>query len=56
MNLTTLLATYQHWLVPVDLVEPEKVLAAEQEEGVKLSTLLTTHLHWLVCVGQEEPE
>jgi hydroxyacylglutathione hydrolase len=31
----------------VDPVEPEKVLAAVEDEGVKLTTLLTTHHHWL---------
>jgi hydroxyacylglutathione hydrolase len=30
----------------VDPVEPEKVLAAVEDEGVKLTTLLTTHHHW----------
>ncbi|XP_071438564.1 hydroxyacylglutathione hydrolase, mitochondrial isoform X2 [Hetaerina americana] len=30
----------------VDPVEPEKVLRAVKEEGVKLTTVLTTHHHW----------
>jgi hydroxyacylglutathione hydrolase len=30
----------------VDPVEPEKIQAAVQEEGVKLTTVLTTHHHW----------
>ena len=30
----------------VDPVEPDKVLAAVEEEGVQLTTLLTTHHHW----------
>ena len=34
----------------VDPVEPDKVLAAVDEEGVKLTTLLTTHHHWLVLL------
>lgn len=30
----------------VDPVEPEKVLAKAQEEGVKVTRVLTTHHHW----------
>ncbi|XP_077291363.1 hydroxyacylglutathione hydrolase tenzing norgay isoform X2 [Arctopsyche grandis] len=30
----------------VDPVEPDKVIAAVQEEGVTLKTILTTHHHW----------
>ncbi|EDO27917.1 predicted protein, partial [Nematostella vectensis] len=37
----------------VDPVEPEKVVTAVQEEGVKLTTVLTTHHHWDHAGGNE---
>lgn len=37
----------------VDPVEPDKVAAAVQEQGLKLSTVLTTHHHWDHAGGNE---
>ena len=37
----------------VDPVEPDKVIAAVNEQGVKLSTILTTHHHWDHAGGNE---
>lgn len=38
----------------VDPVQPDDVLAAVKEEGVKLTTVLTTHHHWDHAGGNEE--
>ncbi|XP_076312153.1 hydroxyacylglutathione hydrolase tenzing norgay [Tachypleus tridentatus] len=38
----------------VDPVEPEKVTAAVNKEGVKLTTVLTTHHHWDHAGGNEK--
>ncbi|KAJ8313834.1 hypothetical protein KUTeg_008395 [Tegillarca granosa] len=38
----------------VDPVEPDKVLSAVQEEGVKLTSVLTTHHHWDHAGGNKE--
>ncbi|XP_060085813.1 hydroxyacylglutathione hydrolase, mitochondrial-like [Ylistrum balloti] len=38
----------------VDPVEPEKVLNAVKEMGVKLTTLMTTHHHWDHAGGNKE--
>ncbi|KAK7109822.1 hypothetical protein V1264_013803 [Littorina saxatilis] len=38
----------------VDPVEPDKVLSAVEEEGVKLNTVITTHHHWDHAGGNEK--
>ncbi|KAK9841252.1 hypothetical protein WJX74_002618 [Apatococcus lobatus] len=38
----------------VDPVEPEKVLAKAQEEGVKVTRVLTTHHHWDHAGGNQK--
>ncbi|XP_076460303.1 hydroxyacylglutathione hydrolase, mitochondrial-like isoform X1 [Babylonia areolata] len=38
----------------VDPVEPEKVVKAVEEEGVKLTSVLTTHHHWDHAGGNEK--
>ncbi|KAJ8906208.1 hypothetical protein NDN08_002702 [Rhodosorus marinus] len=38
----------------VDPADPKKILAAVEEEGVKLTTILTTHHHWDHAGGNAE--
>ena len=38
----------------VDPVEPDIVMKAVEEEGVKLTTVLTTHHHWDHAGGNKE--
>lgn len=38
----------------VDPVEPDKIMAASKDEGVKVSVLLTTHHHWDHAGGNEQ--
>ena len=47
-NYSYLLIDQDGYTAAVDPVEPSKVLAAAQKEGVEVSTILTTHHHWCV--------
>ena len=38
----------------IDPVEPDTVMEAVREEGVKLTTILTTHHHWDHAGGNKE--